>query len=142
MQLLIYVWGEIEWTFLNLMEVLDWDEDRKRVLDCIDNIRDNSHWNPTPPLAKPLSGQDDSNLNEFRISLNTELIRIHYFVDRERDSIVLLNYYIKPNGAKNKNAYIGKQWKKLQKYIQAHISIARDLQEKYLLNQDDYELLN
>ena len=142
MQLLIYVWEEIKWIFLNLMEVLDWDTDRKRVLDCIDVIRDNFHWNPAPPLAKPLSGQGDSKLNEFRISLNIQLIRIHYFIDKQKDIIVILNYYIKPNGTKDKNAYIGKAWKKLQKYIQTQISLARDLQEKYLLNQDDYELLN
>jgi len=52
-------------------------------MSCVDMIRDNYRGNPTPPLAKPLSGQEDSKLNEFRISLSEVLVRIHYFVDRE-----------------------------------------------------------
>jgi len=65
------------------MNELDADEQRMRVMSCVDMIRDNYRGNPTPPLAKPLSGQEDSKLNEFRISLSEVLVRIHYFVDRE-----------------------------------------------------------
>lgn len=142
MHIYFYNGNDTKEGFLNLMEILEYDEQRMRVMSCIDMIRDSYNGNPTPPLAKPLSGQEESNMNEFRISLSKVLVRIHYFVDREQNRIIILNYYTKPNGSKDKNAYNAKNLKKLQKYIQTQISIARTLQEWYFTNQDDYELLN
>lgn len=141
MQIYIYTGKYTQNTFLQLMDELE-KEQMMRTLVCIHSVRDNYQGNPTPPLAKPLTWEENIGLNEFRISFKDFLVRIHYFVEREQGKIIILNYYTKANGARDKNAYNKKEQKKLQKYIGEQIQIAQELHRKYYINPDEYEFYN
>ena len=140
MHIKIYTWKEIENIFLTLLETLK-DKEKMKVMSSILYIANNHKGNPTPPLAKPLSGTNGE-LNEFRIALWDILIRINYFIDYDSNILIILNWYEKPSGADDANAYKKANGKKLEKMIQSSIQKILELKKLYFINNNDYELLN
>jgi len=115
------------------------DEDLlNMILQRIRHIADYG-GNPTPPIAKPLRG--DIGLCEIRTSLSRdELLRICYFVDRERKRMVLLNWFSKPDGGQHSNKYEGNAGRKTHKEVQEAIDIAVSLKAEYAEKLSHYEL--
>ena len=97
--------------FLPLLAQFE-DKEKSRIMSRIFHIRDNYSGKPVPPNAKPLFDVWEEELNEFWIELPETLVRIHYFIDYNSDTIVILNAYLKPNGKKDKIATI-KQTRKI-----------------------------
>lgn len=128
----------LESRFLKLFENFDKSE-QIRIMECIFHIVDNFNWNPTPPNAKPLFDTWEEELNEFRISLNKILLRIHYFLTDKH--VVILNAYIKPNGTKSRNEYNKALKKQLDKKIDMFIQEALELKKEYFINNDNYHEL-
>ncbi len=88
---------------------------------------------PMPPHAKPLR-HVDGELNEICSKLNEkELLRIYYFVDREKQKMVLMNISIKPD------LYEGTLKKRVEKELQADIEEALHIKSKYSTSPNDYE---
>ena len=94
-----------------------------RIIDVIDHIsKQGGH--PSPPQAKPLR-EVDGELCEIRIkwNKNNELLRIYYFVDKEKNTMNLLNAIIKPE------KYEKKIQKKVEKMITGSIQLAIELKK-------------
>lgn len=128
----------LENSFLKIFKNFD-EFDQMRTMDCIYHVVDNFNWHPEPPNAKPLFETWDEELNEFRISLNEILFRVHYFLTDEY--VVILNAYIKPNGTKSKNEYNKASKKKLDKEIKIFIQEALELKKEYFNNNENYHEL-
>lgn len=111
-------------------------------MNRIFHICDNYGGKPVPPNAKPLFNVGKEELNEFRIELSKTLVRIHYFIESDSDTIVILNAYLKPNGKKDKNSYNKANEKDIDKMIASHIEEALRLKSEYLINVSHYELLD
>jgi hypothetical protein len=140
MQIKIFTWKSIQNTFLTLLRDIK-EKDKIKTMSSILHIANNHNGNPTPPLAKPLSGTNWE-LNEFRIDLQHELIRINYFIDYEYNFLVILNWYIKPDGRNDSNNYNKAKGKIIEKIVQLSIFEALELKKLYTINNNDYELLN
>jgi len=94
---------------------------------------------PQPPTAKALRKVDDK-LCEIRSKYGKEdLLRIYYFVDREANSLILLNTVIKPDGQRKQGRYDGKSGKRIEKDIQESIRLALKLKTNYLTSKYDYQ---
>jgi len=107
------------------------------IMTRLSNIAQNG-GHPKPPYAKTLTHTNGA-MNEICCKRNNnELLRIYYFVDREKQKMVLLNTTIKPDGRKFASHYDGK---KIEKEIREDIQEALSLKEKYYLSQNDYEPL-
>jgi len=72
------------------------EEQKMKIINSIEYIVLNYKGNPVPPLAKPLSWLWED-LFEFRISLWDTLLRINYFIDKDKDYLIILNAYEKAN---------------------------------------------
>ena len=125
-----------------LSELLDNNPDMlTRVLVTIRHVA-TTKGHPQPPHAKPLRDANP-NLCEIRTKYDREnLLRIYYFVDKENDNLILLNYIIKPDGRQNASHYEGKAGKKLKREIATSIEIAIELQTAYHHNHPHYEPLS
>jgi hypothetical protein len=114
----------------------------EEIIACIDEhigyITDrNGH--PQPPIAKPLRDVDGE-LCEIRTKYGKEdLLRIYYFVDKETDSLILLNAIIKPDGRKMQSHYEGKVGRKLERDIEESIQLALKFKTDYLISKNDYQ---
>ncbi len=121
-----------------LMEQLS-DQGLTPILGRIRYIAElNGH--PQPPYAKPLRNVDGS-LCELRSPYGDDLLRIYYFVDQERQALILLNCIIKPDGRDHPSKYRGTAGKRLEKEINDSIALALLLKQAYPSNQSTYELL-
>ena len=94
---------------------------------------------PQPPIAKPLRDVDDE-LCEIRTKYGKEdLLRVYYFVDKETDSLVLLNAIIKPDGYKKQSHYEGRAGRKLERDIEESIQLAMKFKTDYIISKHDYQ---
>jgi hypothetical protein len=139
MQIKYYNDPDIDNVLLMLFNILD-KKKQSQVLLVIHHILRNN-WSPIPPNAKPLGGNEDE-MNEIRIKFWENLYRINYFIDREQDYMVILNWYNKPDGRSWSNNYNKAKKRKLDKMIEAKIEEAFKLKENYFLNIWNYELYN
>jgi len=95
---------------------------------------------PQPPAAKPLREVGEG-LCEIRSKHGKEdLLRIYYFVDKETDSLILLNVIIKPDGHKKQGRYDGKSGKKIERTIKESVELALKLKTNYLTSKHDYQI--
>lgn len=94
---------------------------------------------PQEPTARRLSGVD---MCEIRSKYRRgELIRIYYFVDKDRNIMLLLNSIIKPDGSNNPSQYEGKAGKRLEKDLQQSIALALQLKESFPSSSPHYDSL-
>lgn len=94
---------------------------------------------PQPPTAKPLKGVGDG-ICELRLLYDVEtLLRIYYFVDKEKDAMVLMNVIMKPDGCDKATHYEGSSKKKIDRQIKQSIELAKELKMDYLTSHYDYE---
>ncbi len=132
--------SEVENRLLKLFESLEGDKEKSfKIMEILEHIL-SLNWNPTPPNAKPLKWEED--LCELRIKFWNLLYRIHYFVDFERDFMIILNWYTKPDWRSSSNNYNKSKKKKLEQYIQKQKKEAMYLKEQYFFNKWNYELFN
>ena len=91
-------------TYYELLESLRTD-DRMSIHNRIDYICKNRNGLPKMPYARDL-GRSETSMFEFRIPIDDSLlVRIHYFIDKSNNALVILNCYIKPDGIKHPNSY-------------------------------------
>lgn len=114
-----------------------------KIINSIEYIVLNYKGNPVPPLAKPLSWLWED-LFEFRISLWDTLLRINYFIDKDKDYLIILNAYEKANWKSKKNFYNKQNKKKFDKFLKSTLEKALDMKKEYFLNYnlDKYEFYN
>ncbi|PZM82209.1 hypothetical protein DLH72_04315 [Candidatus Gracilibacteria bacterium] len=119
------------------------EEQKMKIISSIEYVFYNHKGNPVPPFAKPLSGLGED-LFEFRISLGNILLRINYFIDKDRDYLVILNAYQKANGKTEKNFYNKQNKKKFDKLLNSILKNALDMKKEYFLNHNlsKYEFYN
>lgn len=118
-------------------------KDQMNIMNRIIHIREVFAGKPVPPTAKPLHDIGWEDLSEIRVSLSGGLLaRVHYFVDTDSDTLVILNAYTKPDGSKDKNSYNKAKHRTLGQKIQWHIAEAIELKKRYITNPEYYELLN
>lgn len=101
-------------SFGTIMRQLLNAEEEDEITNIILRIKhiSDSGGTPSPPTAKPLKNVDGE-LNEIRCKYKEDqVIRIYYFVDRDKKRMVLLNATIKPDGSKKASSYEGKSAKK------------------------------
>jgi hypothetical protein len=112
-----------------------------RTLTDISHIA-NSGGVPRPPRAKLLRGIGDNELCEIRTKYDRDnLLRIYYFVDKERSNLILLNAIIKPDGGQSSSHYEGGAGRRLRKDINNSVQLAIELKELYSASNNDYEPL-
>lgn len=119
------------------------EEQKMKIINSIEYIVLNYKGNPVPPLAKPLSWLWED-LFEFRISLWDTLLRINYFIDKDKDYLIILNAYEKANWKSKKNFYNKQNKKKFDKFLKSTLEKALDMKKEYFLNYnlDKYEFYN
>ena len=94
---------------------------------------------PQMPIARALKHIDE-NLCELRLKYDkTNLFRPYYFVDKENDTLIILNGIIKPDGSKKSSRYEGASRHKIDRLIDESIKQAKILKTNYLTNQHDYQ---
>jgi len=115
------------------------DEDTlAKILTTIDHVA-SVGGHPQEPTARRLSGID---MCEIRSKYRRgELIRIYYFVDKDRNRMLLLNSIIKPDGSNNPSSYEGKAGKRLKKDLQQSIALALQLKELFPSLSPHYDSL-
>jgi len=99
----------------------------------------NNNWLPNPPYAKPLKWHENK-LFEIKIKFWIDLYRINYFIDKDNDFMIILNWYYKPDGRNSSDNYNKSKKNKLDKIIAEKIQEALKMKENYFLNIWKYEL--
>lgn len=126
----------LENNLLGLFSIL-WEESKQmHILQILEYLLSNN-WTPIPPHAKPLKWCD---ICEIKIKFWSDLYRIHYFIDK--NYMVILNWYIKPDWRNCNDNYNKSKKKKLDQQIQFYISEALEMKKNYFNNKQDYELFN
>lgn len=97
---------------------------------------------PQPPMAKPLRDVDPALCEITRKYPGDQQLRVFYFVTDDKEKLILLNYFVKPDGRKRNNEYSGKRKSDIAKAQQDAILLAKKLKDSYLLDQSNYEQLN
>jgi hypothetical protein len=127
--------------FAGLLERLIAEENEDtlaRILTTIAHVA-NIGGHPQEPAARRLSGMD---MCEIRSKYRRgELIRIYYFVDKEKDRMLLLNSIVKPDGSSNPSHYEGNAGKRLTKELQKSITIALRLKDLFPPSSPHYDPL-
>jgi len=115
------------------------DEDTlAKILTTIDHVA-SVGGHPQEPTARRLSGVD---MCEIRSKCRRgALIRIYYFVDKDRNMMLLLNSIMKPDGSNNPSQYEGKAGKRLEKDLQQSIALALHLKELFPSSSHQYDPL-
>lgn len=138
----IYTHPDIATWFLVLIASLS-EKDQMKVMNRIEHICDICRGKPVPPTAKPLHDVGWEDLCEIRVAIaDNLLVRIHYFVNASSNDFVILNWYTKPDGVKDKNSYNKSNKKNLDQEIQWYIEEALRLKKVFTTNPEYYELLD
>jgi len=122
---------------LTLFALLEIKNKQFQIMQILEHLL-NNNWNPRPPHAKPLKWLK-SEIFEIRIKFWIDMYRVHYFLDKKKWFMVILNWYYKPDWRKQSDNYNKSKKKKLDKIIKIHIDTALQLKEKYFLNLWTYE---
>lgn len=62
------------------------------------------------------------------------MYRINYFIDKDNDFMIILNWYYKPDGRNSSDNYNKSKKNKLDKIIAEKIQEALKMKENYFLN--------
>lgn len=117
--------------FAGLLAELIAEEDEDtlaKILTTIDHVA-SVGGHPQEPTARRLSSVD---ICEIRSKYRRgELIRIYYFVDKDRSMMFLLNSIVKPDGSNHPSRYEGNTGKRLNQDLQQSIALALQLKERF-----------
>jgi len=100
---------------LTLFEEINKEDKIFSIMQILEYLQ-NNNWSPNPPYTKPLKWYENE-LFEIKIKFWSDLYRINYFIDKDNDFMIILNWYYKPDGRNSSDNYNKSKKNKLDKKI-------------------------